>query len=294
MEKETLYKELKPLLLSLAYHTLGSYGEAEDIVQDVFLTWEEKPPQGVRDVKAYLCRMVHNRCVDHIRASSRSREAYVGPWLPEPVDSAAMAQQDPAQSVLWKEALSSAGLLLLQQLSATERIVFLLREAYQYRFAEIAAITGKSVANCRQIYHRSKKSIGRLPERSPDAVKKNSDLAERFSEALMAGNIGQLLELLSTDAVMYMDGGGKVKAALRPIAGADKIVRFFLGIRQDLPPAYVCEVREISGWPGVRLAAGGITFAVATFHLAGDRISQLYIVNNPEKLGHCNFLENPS
>ncbi|MFK7695168.1 RNA polymerase sigma factor SigJ [Paenibacillus sp. HJGM_3] len=288
MERGELYLEWKPLLLSLAYHTLGSITDAEDIVHEVFVSWEENPPQQVRDFKSYLCKSVHNRCVDFIRSSSKKRESYLGPWLPEPVDTGELRKSDPFAMMVWKESLSTAGLLLLQQLSATERIVFLLREAFHYRFDEIAEIVDKSTANCRQIFHRAKKSIGPLPVRSPEVRETKAALAERFAVALMNGNIGLLIELLSAETVLYTDGGGKVKAAFRPILGSDRIIRYFVGIAHEVPAGYRCETCEINGMPGIRLAAGEMIFAVITFEYSQERLSNLYIVMNPEKLSHFN------
>ena len=185
-----------------------------------------------------------------------------------------------------KESLSTAGLLLLQQLSATERMVFFLREVLHYPFDEIAEIVGKSTLNCRQIYHRAKKGIGRLPDREPEAAGKKTALAERFAEALMSRNIGLLLELLASDAVLYMDGGGKVKAALRPIMGADRILRFFIGIADEIPAESRCEIGEINGAPGIRFVTGETTYAAVTFQASQDQLTNLYVVMNPEKLSH--------
>jgi len=288
LERGKLYSDLKPLLLSLAYHTLGSFTDAEDIVQEVFLSWEEKPPQQVRDVKSYLCKSVHNLCVDFIRSSSRKQAAYVGPWLPEPVDTEELQKSDPLAKMVWKESLSTAGLLLLQQLSATERIVFLLHEVFHYRFDEIAEIVDKSTANCRQIFHRAKKGIGQLPDRSPKVMEKKTALAERFAEALLAGNIELLIGLLSSDAVLYTDGGGKVKSALRPIVSADRIIRFFVGIAHEIPAGFRCEICEINGMPGIRMVDREKVFAVITLESLQDQVSSLYVVMNPEKLSHCN------
>lgn len=288
MEWGKLYSDLKPLLLSLAYHTLGSITDAEDIVHEVFLSWEEKPPRQVRDVKSYLCRSVHNRCVDFIRSSNRNREAYVGPWLPEPIDTGDLKKNDPLAEMVWKESLSTAGLLLLQQLSVTERIVFLLREVFHYRFDEIAEIVDKSTANCRQIFHRAKKRIGHLPDRDPEVMEKKTALVERFAEALMAGNIEKLIELLSSDTVLYTDGGGKVKAALRPITGSDRIIRYFVGIAHEIPAGTRYETCEINGTPGIRLFVGETIFSVITFQSIHDRLTNLYVVMNPVKLTYLN------
>lgn len=291
MERGTLYNDLKPLLLSLAYHTLGSITDAEDIVHEVFLSWEEKPPQHVRDAKSYLCKSVHNRCVDFIRSSSRSREAYVGPWLPEPVDTGKLHKNDPLAEMVWKESLSTAGLLLLQQLSATERVVFLLHEVFHYRFDEIAEIVDKTTANCRQIFHRAKKGIGRLPDWSPEVTEKKTAFAERFAEALMTGNIGLLVELLSSDTVLYTDGGGKVKAALRPITGSDKIIRYFVGIAHEIPAETRYETCEINGMPGIRLVVAEKIYAVITFQTLQHQLSNLYVVMNPDKLSYLNRMK---
>lgn len=291
LDRGTLYNELKPLLVSLAYHTMGSIAEAEDIVHDVFLSWEEKPPHQVRDAKAYLCKMVHNRCVDYIRSPRRDRETYVGPWLPEPIDTTYVQEYDPMESIVWKESLSTAGLLLLQQLSATERIVFLLHEVFHYRFDEIAEIVDKSTVNCRQIFHRAKKSLGQLPKRSPEVIEKKAALAERFAEALMSANIELLIELLSSETVLYQDGGGKVKAALRPIKGSDLIIRFFVAVAPEFPPGYRCVTCEINGMPGIRLEIGEVTFAVVTFDYLQNQLSNVYVVMNPEKLSHFNRMK---
>ena len=161
---ESLYSTYKPLLFSLAYRMLGSVMDAEDIVHESFLALRKTGWEHVCNIRAYLCKIVTNRCLDHLRSSANKRELYPGPWLPEPLVGEAGSvgeENDPLQSYVHKESLATAYMLLLQQLSYVERAVFLLREALQYDYDEIADIVGKSSVNCRQIYHRAKRSLGR-------------------------------------------------------------------------------------------------------------------------------------
>ncbi|WP_274364055.1 RNA polymerase sigma factor SigJ [Paenibacillus thermotolerans] len=291
METGVLYSELKPLLFSVAYHMLGSVTEAEDLVHEAFLSLEETPSGHVRNVKAYLCRTVANRSINRLKSAANKREVYTGPWLPEPVRTGAAPTpgNDPLHRVVMKESLSTAYLLLLQQLSATERIVFLLREVFQYPFDEIADIVGKNANYCRQIFYRARKSLSagkRETTVSPDAVE--PALVGRFVDALLSGNVAGLVDILSADSVLYTDGGGKVKAAVRPIIGPDRIIRYLAAVHPEVPAGFTCRVGEMNGGLGVELKASDYTFAVITFQCKSGRISDVYIVMNPEKLAHFN------
>ncbi|MCG7346261.1 RNA polymerase sigma-70 factor [Sporosarcina sp. ACRSL] len=291
MDTEGLYKELKPLLFSLSYHILGSATDAEDMVQEAFLTLEKTPEENINHVKAYLCKMVTNRSIDLLRSAGRQRETYVGPWLPEPIMTETGFpgdSDDPLGNYLLKESLSTAYLLLLQNFSETERVVFLLREVFQYSYNDISKIASKSSANCRQIYHRTKKVMGNLPKENISSNAHKGALSEKFALALMNGNINQLLDVLTSEAVLYTDGGGKVQAALRPILGPDRIVMYFNAIYPKVPKGFTCTVHEINGQTGVIIKIGEITFTVVTFQFQVDRISDVYIVMNPEKLTKFN------
>jgi RNA polymerase sigma factor (sigma-70 family) len=281
---------------------LGSVMDAEDIVHEVFLSLNVAALENVKNTKSYLCKVITNRCIDRLRATSKQREVYVGPWLPEPL----VTQEDdndPYQYYLQKEAVSTAYLLLLQQLSWVERAVFLLREVLQYDYDEIAEIVGKSSTNCRQIFHRAKRSLGShsalntaspnasprgeaLGEATPSVYEQTNSLVEQFATALASGNIGQLINILATDVTVFTDGGGTVTAALRPIQGADRVSRFMAGLLAKAPAGLSYEFAIVSGLPGIAAYANGQISNVISFHVESNRIAAIYIVVNPEKLRH--------
>ncbi|WP_135555724.1 RNA polymerase sigma-70 factor [Paenibacillus cymbidii] len=284
---EQLYTTYKPLLFSLAYRMLGHVMDAEDIVQEAFVAWNGAASAEVGNSKAYLCKIVTNRCIDLLRSSRHRREVYVGPWLPEPIVAGA-GGFDPSERYLQQESVTTAYLLLLQQLSWVERAVFLLREAMQFDYGDIAAMVGKSETNCRQIFHRAKRAIGALPPeqagaRAPVGGQATS-AAERFVQALASGNIGTLLAALADDAVLYSDGGGKVKAAVQPILGPDRIARFSFGLLAKAGESFSFRLATVGGQPGIVTYEEGNVTAVFTFRLVQDRIANIYIIVNPDKL----------
>lgn len=288
---EQLYMAYKPLLFSLAYRMLGSFMDAEDIVQEVFLSLNKVETQQIRNIRSYLCKMVTNRCMDILRSPGKQREVYVGPWLPEPLVTEESDRHDPFHSYLTKESITTAYLLLLQQLSSVERAVFLLREVLQYEYDEIAEIVGKSSTNCRQIFHRAKRSIGSYPELHAEGVKaggheQSSMLVEQFVRALTSGDAGKLMTILSADATLYSDGGGKATAALRPIEGADRITRFLAGVMGKISAGFSFKMVTINGLPGIVTYENGKTSSVVSFDVKGSHIERVYIVVNPDKLTH--------
>lgn len=288
MEIEELYRTYKPLLFSLAYHMLGCVSDAEDIVHEVFLDFHphQRTQMHVRSYKAYLCKMVTNRCIDYLRLARVKREVYVGPWLPEPLV-ASQTAEDPSQRFLQKETLSTAFLLMLQRLSPIERAVFVYREVLAYEYDEISGIVDKSMANCRQIAHRAVKKLSyretTWTQASTSAT--TNALVERFVQALVTGDMEQLAQVLAPDAVMYTDGGGKVHAAVRPIIGRDRLLLFFANrVRKD--PGLHFRFAEVNYTPGLILYLNENVYSVLTFHVENDTIQALYSVLNPDKFGH--------
>lgn len=294
---EQLYASYKPLLFSLAYRMLGSVMDAEDIVQEAFLSLNAvAEPERIHSEKSYLCKIVTNRCIDRLRSAQKQRELYVGPWLPEPiVADDSDRSDDPLQTYVRNESISIAYLLLLQQLSWVERAVFLLREVLQYEYDEIADIVGKSSTNCRQIFHRAKRSIGVRPsadEVAESASSKQTEafgehtaqLVNRFVHALSTGDLGTLMNLLAKDATLYSDGGGKVRAAVRPILGAERIVPFLAGILEKAPPGFSYKTSVVNGQTGIVTYVDGEPSTVISFHVQNDRLDAIYIVLNPDKL----------
>lgn len=285
-ETEQLFAIHRPLLFSLAYRMLGSVQDAEDIVQEAYLTLSETTTEHVLNSKAYLCKIVTNRCIDLLKSARKQRETYVGPWLPEPllIDS----MEDPAQNYIMKESLSTAYLLLLEQLSETERAVFLLREVLQYDYEAIADVVGKSKTNCRQIFHRAKKAVGNHREADQLTPTKATALTEQFVSAIITGNVSKLLSLLAIDATLLSDGGGKTKAALFPILGAERISRFYMGILAKSTEDFSFKFTVVNGDPGIVLYAEEQVYGVLSLQVLDDLIQKIYWVANPDKLSHVN------
>lgn len=284
METAQLYQTYKPLLFSIAYRMTGSVMDAEDIVHEAFLTFSRVSNEKViENEKAYLCKIVINSSLDKLGSAANKREVYVGEWLPEPIVEEA---NEPSHLYLMKESISTAYLLLLQQLSDVERAVFLLREVFQYSYDEIGDIVEKSPSNCRQIYHRSKKSINNCPQATTLDFQAMKNSVDQFTRAFQKGNIDKMLELLRTDAVYIADGGGKVTAAIKPIYTSERIVFLFSSILKKLPENTTQELKIVNGRPGVVISINGYVAYVLSFEFKVDEIARIYMVANPEKLKH--------
>jgi RNA polymerase sigma-70 factor (TIGR02957 family) len=283
---EGLYQTYQPLLFTLAYRMLGSVMDSEDIVQEAFITFNQLPNrEHIENKKAYLCKIVTNRCLDLIRSSTKKREVYVGPWLPEPLLEIENSPNDPSQAFIQQESISTAYLLLLQQLNTIERAVFLLREVFQYSYNEIAEILGKSNDNCRQIFHRAKKGMEHDPKKQPSISMAESTVKE-FVHSILNGNVNQLLDLVGEDVAMYSDGGGKVKAAQIPIFGAAKVVQLLLSLMKMYTGKFTIKYTSVNGLPGLILTLDDHLQYVYSFAFNGNRIQTIYAVANPDKLRH--------
>ncbi|KIV65828.1 MULTISPECIES: sigma-70 family RNA polymerase sigma factor [Bacillus] len=286
METEQLYEAYQPLLFSLAYRILGSVMDAEDIVHDVFISFNNmEDVQSIENMRAYLCKMVTNRSIDKLRSAAHKRNVYVGMWLPEPF---VEEIDDPSESFVMKESISTAYLLLLQQLSEVERVVFILREVFSYDYEEIASIVDKSSVNCRKIFQRARKSILDKPKQSTLSTKKMAAYVEKFVSSLQRGDTQGMLEVLKTDAIFKADGGGKVTTAINPIYSADKIIRLFFGIAKRLPEKYSVDFKIVNGAPGVIVTINNKVTYVLSFIFEDEKISNIYMMVNPEKLMHLN------
>ncbi|KXY42602.1 sigma-70 family RNA polymerase sigma factor [Bacillus mycoides] len=288
METEQLYEAYQPLLFSLAYRILGSVMDAEDIVHDVFISFNNmEDVQSIENMRAYLCKMVTNRSIDKLRSAAHKRNVYVGMWLPEPF---VEEIDDPSESFVMKESISTAYLLLLQQLTEVERVVFILREVFSYDYEEIASIVEKSSVNCRKIFQRARKSILDKPKQSTLSTKKMAAYVEKFVSSLQCGDTQGMLEVLKTDAIFKADGGGKVTTAINPIYSADKIIRLFFGIAKRLPEKYSVDFKIVNGAPGVIVTINNKVTYVLSFIFEGEKISNIYMMVNPEKLMHLNVI----
>ncbi|MED3398558.1 sigma-70 family RNA polymerase sigma factor [Bacillus wiedmannii] len=286
METEQLYETYQSLLFSLAYRILGSVMDAEDIVHDVFISLNKMEDiQSIENMKAYLCKMVTNRSIDKLRSAAHKRNVYVGMWLPEPF---VEEVDDPSESFVMKESISTAYLLLLQQLSEVERVVFILREVFSYEYEEIATIVDKSSVNCRKIFQRARKSILDKPKQSTLSTKKLAVYVEKFVSSLKCGDAQGMLEVLKTDAILKADGGGKATTAIHPIYSADRIIRLFFGIGKKFPEEYNVDYKMVNGAPGVIVKVNNKVTYVLSFTFENEKISNIYMMVNPEKLMHLN------
>jgi RNA polymerase sigma-70 factor (ECF subfamily) len=268
----------------MAYRTKGSVMEAEDVVQEAHLRWQQASEDEVRSPSSYLSAVVTRLCIDRLRSARVRREQYVGPWLPEPV-LGEQAKEIESKTDL-EDTLSMAFMVLLESLTPVERAVFLLREVFGYEYAEIASLVGKSEANCRQISRRARQSVAARRPRFESTPKQEERLMEGFLQASLEGDMGPLLGLLSEDVTLYSDGGGKTRAALRPIYGADKVARFLTGILSNIPPDFAVRQTRINGRPGlVSYFGDGSPQSVVSIEVTEESIMAIRLVVNPEKLG---------
>lgn len=283
MDTQQLYVTYKPLLFSIAYRMLGTVADAEDLVQDTFLSIGQWNPQRIHNEKALLCKILTNRCIDFLRSAKKKREVYVGPWLPEPIlfqD----ATLDPEEKIIQQDQMSIALLTLLEKLSPVERAIFILREVLDFSYDEIAEITGKEPANCRKIFSRLKQKLTpEMPDMQMD-YEQQKVLFETFLKAVETEDSATLLKLLSPDVILYSDGGGKVRAALRPIVTSKNVIAFLLGVAKKAPPTVRMELANINGEWGVIVYRGEQVYSVNTMHLKEGKIAALYLILNPDKL----------
>lgn len=281
------FTEHRALLFGVAYRMLGSVAEAEDMVQETYLRWQRQGPGTVATPKAWLVATVTRLCIDELRSARRRREEYVGPWLPEPiVDASAPA---PDATAAMADSLGVAFLLMLEALGPVERAVFLLREAFDYDYAEIARIVDKSEAACRQMVSRAKTHLAKTEVEAARPTPKAEAIVQRFQAAMMTGEMKDLLALLTDDAVLYTDGGGLVRSALKPIENADRVGRFYLGIRDRGLAGAEMKLVHVNGEPGILMRRRDGVVSVTSFAFDGDRIRAIYTVSNPEKLRHVRF-----
>jgi RNA polymerase sigma-70 factor (ECF subfamily) len=277
-----VFGEHRPLLFSVAYRMLGSVMDAEDILQEAFLRWRDVAPKDVRSPKSYLTSVVTRLCIDHLRSARVRREEYVGPWLPEPLVSE--TAPDVAVAVELADSLSLAFLVLLESLTPEERAVFLLHDVFGYPHREIAEIVGTSEASSRQTASRARRRIeARRPRFEPDPAHRER-LTERFAHACSTGEMSGLLSLLADDITLWSDGGGKVRAARRPVCGATNVARFLLGVISKFPPDVEVRPATVNGQPGWLTLSGGQVTSVTALEVSGDRITGIYVVLNPDKL----------
>jgi RNA polymerase sigma-70 factor (ECF subfamily) len=275
------FDQYRGLLFGIAYRMLGSASDAEDIVQEAFIRWLQAGDEQVQSPKAYLSTIVVRLCINQAESARAQREVYVGSWLPEPIRTEHHPEM--VETAMLSETLSIAFLLLLQRLGPLERVVFLLREVFEYDYAEIAEIVGKSEVNCRQVLRRAHQHLDQRRPRFDVSHQQQARMTEQFLHASADGDMQGLLNLLTDDIVFIGDGGGKAPVALKPVHGPDKVargtsggLRFFAGIQT--------RVEEVNGQPAVIGYLDGHPCGVLMCEIEGERIRRIYAVVNPDKL----------
>jgi RNA polymerase sigma-70 factor (TIGR02957 family) len=268
------------LLFTVAYEMLGSAADAEDVLQETWLRWADIDLGQVRDQRAYLVRITTRLSLNRLRTVKRRREAYVGPWLPEPL----LTAPDVAEDVELAESVSMALMLVLETLSPTERAVFVLREVFDFGYDEIATAVGKTATTCRQIAHRARKHVDARRPRETVSARETRAALESFQRAMETRDLQGLLDVLAPDVVLVSDGGGVKQAALRPVASAGKVVRFMLGGISRTEARLTSTPTVVNGNPGLVLHLDGELDGVMAVRVEGGRITGLYYVRNPEKL----------
>ncbi|MFE2991679.1 RNA polymerase sigma-70 factor [Streptomyces sp. NPDC059262] len=280
-----VFEEHRPVLMGVAYRMLGRVADAEDVVQDAWLRWAQADRDEVREPRAYLVRVATRLAIDRLRQAQVRREAYVGPWLPEPlVTDFGPTAPDTAEAAVLAESVSLAVLVVLESLSPLERAVFVLREAFGFPFAEIATTLDRSESAVRQLAGRARKHVDeRRPRFDVDPVEQR-DLTERFLAAATGGDLEGLMTLLAPDARLVGDSGGKSKAPLRVIESADKVGRFLLGAAKGGGTGFTFRIVELNAGPAVLALVDGKPDSVFQVDVADGHVQCVYIVRNPDKL----------
>jgi RNA polymerase sigma-70 factor, ECF subfamily len=288
-QRSDAFAACRPRLLGIAYGMLGELGEAEDIVQEAWLRWDDADHAQIRSGEAFLVTVTTRLAVDRLRSAQRRRETYVGPWLPEPlVTDADGGPDDPERLAIEAERLSLALLGALERLNPVERAVLILRDAFDLEYAEIADVVDRSPANVRQIAVRARGHAGDPSRRRPVSADQQQRLATAFMAAALAGDIEAIRSALAADAILYTDGGGVVTAARKPIYGADKIARFLVGVQRK--PGFVSDIEytivSVNGDFGVRMVSPTAGFlGIVALQVQDAAIVAVRLFSNPERFG---------
>ena len=284
-----LFERHRDRLFARAYRMLGIRADAEDIVQEAFVRWHQAHRAGgaeeIRQPGAFLTRVVTHLCIDELKSARRRREAYVGPWLPEPVETSSDPGPDARTELA--DSLSMAFLHLLDTLSPPERAVFLLRDVFGLGYDDVAEAVGVTPVNARQIATRARRRVrSASPPRFTASLDERDRLLDRFQHASVEGDLPALIQMLADDVALYADGGGKALAAGRPLHGADEVLGFILGLQKRYSGGFDGLRRtHINGDPAVVFSLGGAPTYVWTFHIEDEQIRGISIVGNPDKLG---------
>ncbi len=280
------FETYRSYLFGIAYRMLGSAMDGEDMVQEAYLRYQAAVPDDLRSLKAYLTTIITRLCIDQLQLAYRQRETYIGPWLPEPILTSGSDVSGVEEDAVMRDSLSLAFLTLLEQLQPAERAVFLLREVFDYDYAEIAAFVGKKEAACRQMFSRAKKRLAAGQEPHRPSTEEQERLMSGFIQAVRAGDAAAVMNLLTEDAVLIADGGGRVpSAATHPVTGRAEIEQFAVGAtRRFLTGPYEIELAQVNNQPAVIGRSEGRAIVVFTVEVEEGRVKLLRFMANPDKL----------
>jgi len=279
-----VFEEHRSELFGIAYRMLGSVADAEDMLQDAWLKWSSVDADRVDQPRAYLARTITNLSLNKLKSAAVRRETYVGPWLPEPL---VTAEQDAGHEVEQTEAVSLAMLVVLETLSPLERAVFVLKEVFGFSFSEIAGMLDRSEASVRQVGTRARSHVQARRPRYDAPADTRRRVTDEFLVACVGGDLNQVMELLAPDVTAWTDGGGKIRAALRPLHGADKVARWILGVLAGQLPDLGIHPVLVNGEPGLLVTSADVLDNVVAVDLSADgRIEAIRLIRNPDKLQH--------
>jgi RNA polymerase sigma-70 factor (ECF subfamily) len=272
------FEEWRPLLFGIAYRMLGSAADAEDMVQEACLRWLQRDLQAIESVRAFLVTIVTRLCIDQLGSARVQRAAYTGPWLPEPI------VMDDTSAVEQADTLSLAFLVLLEELTPPERAAYLLHDVFGYQFDEVADTMGRTTAGCRQLASRARSRIENRRQRFDADARHGRELTRRFVLACATGDLEGLNEMLAEDVVVWTDGGGVVRAAMRPVVGRHRSSRFLINVAKKLSGS----PREVmlNGQPAMIMVDDDKVVATLVLDILGGRVIGVRSVTNPQKLEH--------
>ncbi|MFV1990022.1 MAG: RNA polymerase sigma factor SigJ [Acidimicrobiales bacterium] len=276
-----VFDDERDRLFGLAYRMMGSVGDAEDIVQEAWISWDASDRETIQNPAGFLTTVVTRRSLDRLRSAQHRREEYPGPWLPEPM----IEELDPADSVVQAESLTLAFLGVLERLGPMERAVFLLHDVFDFSFGEVAEATGQTESACRKMASRARTRVHEAKPRYELPGASTEELMGNLVGAVQAGDIETLLQLLDTNIEIHTDGGRKVHAAPRPILGPHRAARFLVGVAAHQRGASV-ELRAVNGEPGVIVSEENQIVTVMSFTFAEGKLTAMRAIRNPDKLAY--------
>lgn len=281
-QKTKIFDQHRSELINIAYGMLGNVSDAQDIVQDAYLKWRGVTLDEVNHPEAYLKTIVSRLCIDHFKSAKQQREQYIGPWLPQPiVDS---DPQLPDKEIELHDKLTIALLHVLENLSPDQRAIYLLHDVFDYTFSEISDLLDKKPATCRKATQRARSRIrnNSLPQES--SIKEDQQTINKFIEALRSRDMDKLQSILTDDAVLYSDGGGKATAAPKPIESMKKVSKFLMSIAEKNQDNVSIENTYVNNRPGFKAFMGGELHSIWSFSIRDGRIDKVFSILNPEKL----------